>query len=225
MTEIVVAVDGYSYKEAEDKKILSQLAQAHSKGMIWGIKVADMLYSEDVPKIIANLKDTYKLNVMADVKLHDIPSTIENSLRRLVEAGADIVTVHCSSNFKPRNRELLRHIAGVTALTSFTNLESKWIYEKEIGGIIRDFADIALMNRYEYLVGSVQGLKFMAGNPLKKICTGIRPHWYPERHDQVRVDSIKEAVRNEADYIVIGRPVLNSDDIVAAVAKIYSEID
>lgn len=225
MTEIIVAVDGYSYKEADDKKILSQLAQAHSKGKIWGVKVCDMLYSGDVPKIIAALKETYKLNVMVDVKLHDIPSTIENSLRRLVDAGADIVTVHCSSNFKPKNRELLKHIAGVTALTSFTNLESKWIYEKEIGGIIRDFADIALMNGYEYLIGSVQGLKFMENNPLKTICTGIRPHWYPERHDQVRVDSIKEAVRNEADFIVIGRPILRSDDIIAAIEKIYAEID
>jgi orotidine-5'-phosphate decarboxylase len=62
-------------------------------------------------------------------------------------------------------------------------------------------------------------------NPLKKICTGIRPHWYPERHDQVRVDSIKEAVRNEANYIVIGRPILYADDIIGTVKKIYGEID
>lgn len=225
MTEIIVAVDGYSYKEAEDKHILSQLAQARSKEMIWGIKVCDMLYSGDVPKIIGNLKDTYKLNVLADVKLHDIPSTTENSLRRLVDAGADVVTVHCSSNFKPKNRDLLKHIAGVTALTSFTNLEMKWIYEKETSEIVRDFADVAQMNRYEYIVGSVQGLKYMENNPLKKICTGIRPHWYPERHDQVRVDSVKEAVRSEADYIVIGRPILRSDDIVGTIKKIYTEIN
>jgi orotidine-5'-phosphate decarboxylase len=225
MTEIIVAVDGYSYKEAEDKNILGQLSQVRTKGMIWGIKISDMLYSGDVFKIIGNLKDTYKLNIMADVKLHDIPSTTENSLRRLVDAGADIVTIHCSSNFKPKNRDLLKHIAGVTALTSFTNLEIKWVYEKETAQIIRDFADIAQMNRYEYIIGSVQGLKYMESNPLKKICTGIRPHWYPERHDQVRVDSIKEAVRNEADYIVIGRPILHSDNIVETVKKIYSEID
>lgn len=225
MTEIIVAVDGYSYKEAVDKNILSQLGHARAKDMIWGIKICDMLYSGDAPKIIAGLKDEYKLNVLVDVKLHDIPSTMENSLRRLIDAGADIVTVHCSSNFKPKNRDLLQHIAGVTALTSFTNLESKWIYDKEISGLISDFADIAQMNRYEYLVGSVQGLKLVENNPLKKICTGIRPHWYPERHDQVRVDSIKEAVRNEANYIVIGRPILYSDDIIGTISKIHGEID
>jgi orotidine-5'-phosphate decarboxylase len=225
MTEIIVAVDGHSYKEAVDKNILAQLGRVRAEELIWGIKICDMLYSGDAIKIIASLKDEYKLNVLADVKLHDIPSTMENALRRLVDAGADIVTIHCSSNFKPKNRDLLKRIAGVTALTSFTNLESKWIYEREISELIKDFADIAQMNRYEYLMGSVQGMKLIENNPLKKICTGIRPHWYPERHDQVRVDSIKDAVRNEANYIVIGRPILDSDDIVGAVKKIHSEID
>jgi orotidine-5'-phosphate decarboxylase len=39
----------------------------------------------------------------------------------------------------------------------------------------------------------------------------------------VRVDSVKEAVRLEASYIVVGRPILESDDIVGAVEKIYAE--
>jgi orotidine-5'-phosphate decarboxylase len=224
MTEVIVAVDGYSYEEAEKGQILDKLSKAHKKEMIWGVKINDMLYSGEVPQIISNLKGVYGLNVMADVKLHDIPSSMENSLSRLVDSGADIVTVHCSSNFRPARPELLRSIAGVTVLTSFTNLEIKWIYEKDSAEIIKDFADLAQMNRYEYIVGSVQGLKYIADNPLKKICTGIRPHWYTDRHDQVRVDSIKEALREEAQYLVIGRPILLSGDIIAAIEKIYSEI-
>jgi len=224
MTEVIVAVDGYSYEEAEKGQILDKLSEAHKKEMIWGVKINDMLYSGEVPQIISNLKGVYGLNVMADVKLHDIPSSMENSLSRLVDSGADIVTVHCSSNFRPARPELLRSIAGVTVLTSFTNLEIKWIYEKDSAEIIKDFADLAQMNRYEYIVGSVQGLKYIADNPLKKICTGIRPHWYTDRHDQVRVDSIKEALREEAQYLVIGRPILLSGDIIAAIEKIYSEI-
>lgn len=224
MTEVIVAVDGYSYEEAEKGQILSKLSEAHKRDMIWGVKINDMLYSGEVPRIISNLKEVYGLNVMADVKLHDIPSSMENSLSRLVSAGADIVTVHCSSNFRPAKTELLKSIAGVTVLTSFTNLEIKWIYEKDGSEIIKDFADLAQMNRYEYIVGSVQGLKYIADNPLKKICTGIRPHWYTERYDQVRVDSVKEALRQEAQYLVIGRPILLSGDIIAAIEKIYSEI-
>ena len=223
MTRVIVAVDGYSFEEAEKQQILSKLAQVHQREMIWGVKISDMLYSGDVPGIISGLKKTYGLGVMADVKLHDIPSTTENSLSRLVDAGADIVTVHCSSNFRPIRADLLKNIAGVTVPTSFTNLEIKWIYQKDTAGTVKDFADLAQMNRYEYIVGSVQGLRYLEDNPLKKICTGIRPHWYPNRHDQVRVDSVKEAVRQEANYIVVGRPILESGDIVAAVERIYAE--
>jgi orotidine-5'-phosphate decarboxylase len=224
MTEIIVAVDGHSFLEAEERHILDKLAAVHSRGLIWGVKISDMLYSGDVPGIISGLKTRYGLNVMTDVKLHDIPSTMENSLARLAQAGADIVTVHCSSNFRPINRDLLMHIAGVTIPTSFTNLEVKWVYDKDSATIVKDFADLAQMNGYEYLVGSVRGLKCLEDNPLKKICTGIRPHWYPHRHDQVRVDSVKDAVRQEADYIVVGRPVLESGDILSAVERLHQEI-
>jgi orotidine-5'-phosphate decarboxylase len=223
MTQVIVAVDGYSFEEAEEKGILEKLSQVHEKGMIWGVKISDMLYSGDVGRIMSGLKEKYGLSVMADVKLHDIPSTMENSLVRLVDAGADIVTVHCSSNFRPVRMELLAHIAGVTVPTSFTNIEVKWIYEKDTSEIVRDFADIAQMNRYEYIFGSVHGLKCIEDNPLKKICAGIRPHWYQDRHDHLRVDSVKEAVRQEAAYIVVGRPILNSPDITEAAEKIYRE--
>jgi len=223
MTEVIVAVDRYSFDEAEKMGLMAKLAEVHGKGMIWGVKISDMLYSGDVPRIISTLKQTYGLAVMADAKLHDIPSTMENSLVRLVDAGADIVTVHCSSNFRPIKRELLKNIAGVTVPTSFTDLEVKWIYERDTAEIVKDFADMAQMNRYEYILGSVQGLRHIAESPLKKICTGIRPHWYREMHDQVRVDSVKEAVRLEASYIVVGRPITESGDIAGAVEKIYSE--
>lgn len=223
MTEIIVAVDGCSFEEAKEREILSKLSEVHTKGMIWGVKISDLLYSGDVPRIISSLRNDFGLKVMADVKLHDIPSSVENSLARLVDAGADIVTVHCSSNFRPVRMELLKRIAGVTVPTSFTNLEIKWIYERDTAEIVKDFADMALMNRYEYVVGSVQGLRYIEDNPLKKICTGIRPHWYANRHDQVRVDSVKEAVRQGADYIVVGRPILDSGNIVSAVEKLYGE--
>lgn len=224
MTRIIVAVDGYPFQEAQDRGILDKLATAHSKEMIWGVKINDMLYSGDVPGIISNLKTKYGLNVMADVKLHDIPSTTENSLTRLTKAGADIVTVHCSSNFRPINRDLLGHIAGVIVPTSFTDLEVKWVYDKDTASLVKDFADLAQMNGYEYVVGSVRSFKYIEDSPLKRICTGIRPPWYPHRHDHLRVDSVKEAVRLEAGYIVVGRPILESDDIADAVERIYQEI-
>jgi orotidine-5'-phosphate decarboxylase len=225
MAKIIVAVDGMTYYDAREKGILSVLAKACEKRKIWGIKISDMLYGGDAMKITSSLKDDYKFGIMVDVKLHDIPSTMENSINKLVAAGANIVTIHCSSNFRPKRPEILKYIAGVTALTSFTNLEIKWIYDKNYEEIVRAFSDIALMNNYEYILGSVKDFQYINDNPLKKICTGIRPSWYRERHDQVRIASIKDAVRTEADYIIIGRPILMSGNIAEAIDKVFEECD
>jgi orotidine-5'-phosphate decarboxylase len=224
MTRLIVALDNISFAQAKEKGILSVLAEAREAGMIWGIKVNDMLYSGDVARIITSLRDEFKLGVLADVKLHDIPSTTENSVNKLVGAGANIVTVHCSSNFRPENKGILHYLAGVTALTSFTDLEIKWIYDKTHESIVREFSDIALMNKYEYLTGSVKDMSFVQDSPIKKICTGIRPSWYQDRHDQVRIASVKEALRIDADYIVVGRPITMSENIMEAIKRIYSEI-
>jgi len=222
--KLIVAVDGLSFQDAEKNGVFSSLSEAMAKGMIWGIKVSDMLYSDDVAKILTHLRNDYKLNIMADVKLHDIPSTMENCISKLVEAGADIVTIHCSSNFRPKNPGLLKYIAGVTILTSFTDLEVKWIYERTADDIVKAFSNIALMNNYEYIFCSVKDINYIPDNPLKKICSGIRPPWYRDRHDQVKISSLKEAVRMETDFIAIGRPITQSGNIIEAIEKIYSEI-
>lgn len=224
MTGIIVALDDVTFNTAREDGKLSALAKAREKGLIWGVKISDMLYSGDAARIITSLKEEYKLGVMADVKLHDIPSTMEHSITRLAGAGANIITIHCSSNYRPNNKNLLRYIAGVTALTSFTDLEIKWIYDKPRADIIRAFSDIALMNNYEYIVGSAKDMTLIQDNPLKKICTGIRPAWYKERHDQVQVAPIREAVRLEMDYVVIGRPITKAERVMDAIERVHKEI-
>jgi len=225
LCQIIVAVDGIAYNSAREMGIFTALAKAREKGMIWGIKINDMLYSGDVIKIISSLREEYKLGVMVDAKLHDIPSTMENSINKLVSAGSNIISIHCSSNYRPHKKELLSYLAGVTTLTSFTDLEVKWIYDKSHAKIVKAFSDIAIMNNYNYLVGSVKDLEAIMDNPLKKICTGIRPAWYTERHDQLRVASLKDAVRVEADFIVIGRPITKSENIYQTIEKIYAEVN
>lgn len=224
MAQLVVAVDGMSYQQAKDSGIFSILAQACAQSLIWGIKIGDMLFSGNAQSIIHELKNEYKLGVIADAKLHDIPSAMGNSIDNLVQAGADIVTIHCSSNYKPKNGKNLQYLAGVTTLSSFTDLEIKWIYDKKAEDLTKAFADIALMNNYAYIECSVKDVSYIRDNPLKKICTGIRPSWYQERHDQVRIASVKETMRMEVDYIVMGRPIINSGDIGSAIEKTYAEI-
>jgi len=70
----------------------------------------------------------------------------------------------------------------------------------------------------------VKDMTLIQENPLKKICTGVRPAWYRERHDQVRISSIREALRLDADYIVIGRPITNADNLMDAIERIHKEM-
>jgi orotidine-5'-phosphate decarboxylase len=221
---MIVALEGMTFNEARESGTLSTLARACEKKMIWGVQISDMLYSGEVGKIISSLKDEFKLGIMVDVKLHDIPSHMENSITKLAGAGANIITIHCSSNFRPKNPALLKYIAGVMALTSFTDLEIKWIYDKPHDEIVRAFSDIALMNSYEYIVGSVKDMRLIPDNPLKKICSGIRPAWYRERHDQVRVASVREAMQTECEFIVVGRPITTADNMMSAIERLYAEI-
>jgi orotidine-5'-phosphate decarboxylase len=224
MAKMIVALEGMTYNEARESGKLSTLAKACEKNMIWGVQISDMLYSAEAAKIISSLKDEFKLGIMVDVKLHDIPSHMEISIGKLVGAGANIVTIHCSSNYRPKNTGLLKYIAGVMALTSFTDLEIKWIYDKSHDEIIRAFSDIALMNNYEYILGSVKDMNLITENPLKKICSGIRPAWYRERHDQVRVASVREAMQTEPEFIVVGRPITTADNMMAAIERLAGEI-
>ena len=62
--KLIVAVDGLSFQDAEKNGVFSSLSEAMAKGMIWGIKVSDMLYSDDVAKIVTHLRNDYKLNIM-----------------------------------------------------------------------------------------------------------------------------------------------------------------
>ena len=75
------------------------------------------------------------LNVMADAKIHDMPS--------IIDAGVGIVTIHCSSNFRPKNINFLKYIEGLTILISFTDFKLKWIYERIAEDIVKAFSNIA----------------------------------------------------------------------------------
>ena len=59
---------------------------------------------------------------------------------------------------------------------------------------------------------------------IKKICPGIRPSWYREDDDQHRTATPAAAIRQGADLLVIGRPLLGADDIAGAVERTNAEI-
>ncbi|MBW6486047.1 MAG: hypothetical protein K0B01_07885 [Syntrophobacterales bacterium] len=59
MTKLILAMDNMGFEQARNKGILSLLAEAREAGMIWGVKINDMLYSGDAAKIIASLNGSF----------------------------------------------------------------------------------------------------------------------------------------------------------------------
>lgn len=201
--KVIVALDGISEKKAlQIAKIL--------KGRVWGFKVNDLLFEKG--DIIRKLKKFG--NVFADAKLYDIPSTVANSVRRLSASGADFITVHGRGGvgmMKAAKRNALRSkIFAVTVLTSHEE------NSKEVARLVRD----ALTAGVDGIVCSGHDLlsirRIPGSKSLLKIVPGIRPVWYKKKDDQKRTITPKEAIELGADYLVIGRPILNARDPIRA---------
>ncbi len=83
--KIIVALDGMTPKEA---LIIAKTL----KSKVWGYKINDLVYSDE--NIISRLKRYGKIFV--DVKLHDIPNTVANTINRISKRNVDFITIHAS---------------------------------------------------------------------------------------------------------------------------------
>lgn len=206
--KIIVALDGVS---AEDSLLIAK----RLKSKVWGFKINDLLFE---PNIILKLKKFGR--VFADAKLHDIPSTAARSVARLEKAGADLITVHVSGGaemMKAAKRAAKRaKILGVTVLT-FKSAVNK----KDFLKLVRDIKKAKLSG----VVCSAHELKYLKGLKLLKVTPGIRPKWYNKKDDQSRIVTPLKAVNLGADLLVIGRPIIKSNNPLKALERITLEIN
>lgn len=207
--KIIIALNGIPPRRA--------LATARKlKGSVWGFKVGDLLYEDR--SIIFKLKKFG--SVFADVKLHDIPNTVGNGVRRLSRAGVDIITVHASGGIEMMRAA--KQNAGkskIIAVTVLTSQKEKNINKKVLKlaqdarkaglwGIVCSGHELKTLNR-------AAGIKNMA-----KIVPGVRPAWYKKKDDQKRKVTPREAINLGADFLVIGRPITGSRDPLLALKKL-----
>jgi len=203
MKRIIVALDYIDLK-----KSLSYIKKVSS--LIWGVKIRGLVLKHSL-KIIEEFKQY--TNVMLDFKLYDIESAMDESIRMHIEAGVDLTTIHCSSMFIP-DISYKKNIIGVTVLTSINKFNIP--YETIL------FAN----NNYKGIVCSPRDLlKINIPNDnLLKLCPGIRPIFYNNIDDQNRTSTPKHAIDNGADLIIIGRPIIFSNDMVKTTELINDDI-
>lgn len=232
--KIVLALDVDTLEEA--KAMIMEL-----KDHVGVFKVGLQLYTQNGNELIEFMNEQ-GLEYFLDVKLMDIPNTVEKASENIVKRGASFFNVHTlggsemmrkSANIAKQTAKSLGKkapiILGVTVLTSISDKVLN--NELEINQSASDYAvKLAKLAKESGLDGVVAStwearkIKDVCGEDFKVLCPGIRPEW-SSKNDQSRIATPKIAVQEGADYLVIGRAVTSAEDKLNAIQMIYKELE
>ena len=182
-------------------------------------------------------KKIYKAcpRIFLDLKMHDIPNTVEKGVKAILKLKPIFTTIHITGGDEMQKASLLRKnkktiILGVTVLTSFSQEQAlKYYKEKNINVLVKKFAKYAKYNKLEGLVCSPLEIKIIRKQVGKKIILvvpGIRlkTDSLKKKDDQKRILTPKEAIKLGANYLVIGRPIIESKDPLQTIKEINKSI-
>jgi orotidine-5'-phosphate decarboxylase len=179
----------------------------------------------------------------ADIKVYDIPETVEASVKKLVGRGASFATVHAHENMiraavKGRGENTDLKILAVTVLTSLdsVDLAEMGVPDIDVKQLVLARARRMLQAGCDGVISSgleVSSLRHESGDNFLIVVPGIRPVaniMLEARDDQKRVVDVETAFRHGADYVVVGRPIRSVVDrrgaaanFQARIAKVFSE--
>jgi orotidine-5'-phosphate decarboxylase len=203
-------------------------------------KIGPELFISSGLKIIEDINKKGK-KVFLDLKFHDIPNTVSKAAIAATRLEVYMFNIHTSGGLEMMRRcrenvvevclrENLERpkIIGVTVLTSI----SKEVFKDELGiqhslkTHVRHLSGLALKAGLDGVVVSPREaatIRSHCGRGFLIITPGIRPSWTPP-DDQKRTMTPKEAIREGADYLVMGRGILQHPDPVNAMELITLEI-
>ncbi len=189
----------------------------------------ELVYAGGLPLVKSLIAKGKK--VFLDLKLHDIPHTVEMATARVADLGATFLTVHAY----PQTMEAAHkgrkgtdtQILGVTVMTSMDDDDLKTAgYAFGTADLVIHRANQAKNTGIDGLICSandIANIRNSIGQALKIITPGIRPAG-SDIGDQKRIMTPASAIAAGADYLVIGRPITNATHPRAAAEAIFAEI-
>jgi orotidine-5'-phosphate decarboxylase len=204
------------------------------KGDVGLLKVGLELFVKEGPPALA-LARACGLGLFADLKLCDIPETVDRAVASAAASGAKLLTVHASGGVAMLGRAVdraRRESADLTvvAVTVLTSLDQDDLRSQGIAGSVSDH--VRRLARLAWNAGvrgfvcspaEVSRLRHDFGSEAILVTPGVRPAGQ-DTHDQKRVATPAQAVRDGADYVVVGRPIRDAADPAAAARAIAAEI-
>ena len=202
--QIFVACDTTSLKKV--KKIIKETENSNLKiGYKFGL---EFINSKNGRKFISTLKNKI---IFGDYKFADIPKTCSSAIKAVADLKFNYLTIHISSGFEAlkaaKRASGKTKLVGVTILTSLDNRALKEIgFNKEVKKLVLSQARLANKAKLDAIVCSAQEAKIVKKVFKKEIITpGIR--FSSNINDQKRTLTPKQAYRNGADWLVIGRDI------------------
>ena len=203
-------------------------------------KVGLELFIKCGPEIIRRIKtQAPECNIFLDLKLHDIPATVNRAMRQVATLGIDMATVHCgeSKNMLEAAVEGAGNavkVLGVTVLTSIGKRDLLKVgYDQELAKNLPELVlKKARMAGKSGCAGVIcspleaGSIKLHLGQDFLAVTPGVRPlkkDALPD--DQVRVSTPGGAIKNGADYLVIGRPIRDAGNPLEAAEAILVDIE
>ncbi len=228
--DVIIALDFSTGKET-----LAFLDQFKNNERKPYVKVGMELYYAEGPSIIKEIKKRGH-QLFLDLKLHDIPNTVRKAMSVLSNLDVDMVNVHAAGTIdmmKAAKEGLTREdgtrplLIAVTMLTSTSQerMQNEILIDEDIDKVVIKYAENADDAGLDGVVCSpLEAGKIHAacGNSFLTITPGVR-FADGDKGDQVRVTTPEKAKEIGSDYIVVGRPITQAEDPVAAYNRCVAE--
>ena len=221
--KIIVAIDTFDFEKAN--AILEQLNPDHCL-----IKIGSVVFNA-LGKSFLKHVSSRGFKIFLDLKLHDIPNTVYETIIGFNDCKIDMLTVHLSGGEKMLRKAMLAgksintKVIGVSMLTSLEEEDSLTLFGNTVEDQIKNLFQIAVKVNIDGIVCSPHELEIantMLGSHSIKITPGIRDITVED--DQVRTMSAKEAIERGSTFLVIGRPITQAEDIAQALQNFNNSI-
>ena len=197
------------------------------------LKIGSQLFTSSGPQIIKEL-NSLGFDVFLDLKFHDIPNTVYEAVKSAADLGKWMVNVHASGGraMLEASKKALEGfdqpplLIAVTVLTSLSEDSLNEVGIKDLSEQVLRLAELTNecdLNGVVCASTDVKAIKNIFGKDFITVTPGIRPN-DSKVNDQNRISTPSEAVKNGSDYLVIGRPITESENPTKALEKIIKEI-